>query len=163
MASKPSKNSTTDILTMRNDEEAIIRCLRLGACGFLTKDIEKDQLRAAIDSSLEKGYYYSDLLTRCLIGSVVAETHRQREVDPASVVFPDFFIFELVLRSIRDIKTELRRLYPWWINTGTEKKGEYQNRIEQLEVQVGQLEEKFFTILQSAEKQKTSPRLPKNS
>ena len=62
-------------------------------------------------------------------------------------------ILELVLNSILDIKAELKHLYPWWINAGPDKKGQYQNRIEQLELQLTQLEEKFFVIISSSPEQ----------
>jgi len=77
------------VLTMRDDEEAIIRSLKLGACGFLTKDIEKEELKQAIDSSLEKGYYYSDLLTKRLVDSVLTEPHMQQEVTASSVTLTE--------------------------------------------------------------------------
>jgi hypothetical protein len=82
------------------------------------------------------------LLTRLPDKEFSQDISRILQITPSN-----FFIFELVLQSIQHIKAELRLLYRWWINAGTDKKGEYQNRIEQLEQQLLQLEEKFFATL----------------
>jgi DNA-binding NarL/FixJ family response regulator len=74
------------VLTMRDDDDAILRSLRLGACGYLTKDIEKEELKEAIDSCLEKGYYYSGHLAKRLVDSVVTEPGKLQEINPADVV-----------------------------------------------------------------------------
>ena len=55
------------VMSMQDDEITLIRSLKLGACGFLTKDIEPEILKSAIDSLYEKGYYYQDLVTLRLI------------------------------------------------------------------------------------------------
>jgi len=61
------------------------------------------------------------------------------KITPANTI-----IRELILTSIKNIKIELTKLYPWWINAGPDTKGEYQNRIEQLEAQLEQLERKYY-------------------
>jgi len=60
------------------------------------------------------------------------------------------FILQLIQSTILDIKSELKRLYPWWVNASADKRGEFQNRIEQLEIQLEQLQEKFFSIVQGS-------------
>ena len=77
------------VLTFRNDEDAIIRSLRLGACGFLMKDAETEELKEAIYSALAKGYYYSEYLTKRLVGNILTEKHQTKEVTPASVKFSE--------------------------------------------------------------------------
>jgi DNA-binding NarL/FixJ family response regulator len=51
------------MLTMKSDDTSIIRCLRLGACGYLLKDIHPNELKNALDSFQEKGYYNADSVT----------------------------------------------------------------------------------------------------
>lgn len=57
------------------------------------------------------------------------------------------YILEKVLHSNLQIRQRLDSLYPRWINAGCDKKGEYQNQIEELEAQLLFLEEKFLKIL----------------
>lgn len=54
------------ILTMYDSEVALIRLLRMGVRGFLKKDINPDDLKAAITSVVENGYYYSNSTTGML-------------------------------------------------------------------------------------------------
>lgn len=53
----------TLILTMYDSEIALIRLLQLGVRGFLRKDIHPFELRAAITSVMNAGYYYSHRTT----------------------------------------------------------------------------------------------------
>jgi len=47
------------ILTMYDSEIALIRLLQSGVRGFLKKDIHPGELRVAIESVVDTGYYYS--------------------------------------------------------------------------------------------------------
>jgi len=60
----------------------------------------------------------------------------------------DTLVLSLTLKAICEINDELPRLYSAWLKAGIEKKGTYQNRIEELEEQLRTLEEKFFLIIQ---------------
>lgn len=68
------KNSHPDIkvlaLSMYDDELAIIKMLRNGAKGYVLKDCEPKELKAAIKAVLEKGFYYSDLVSGYLIRTI---------------------------------------------------------------------------------------------
>lgn len=54
-------------LSMNDDDESIIKMLRLGAKGYLIKDIDSDELLVALDEVLKKGFYYTDLVTSKLL------------------------------------------------------------------------------------------------
>jgi two-component system invasion response regulator UvrY len=54
-------------LSMYENENAIIRMLRLGARGYLLKDIRKQELEQALSSLVSKGYYYTEMVTGKLI------------------------------------------------------------------------------------------------
>jgi two-component system invasion response regulator UvrY len=58
------------VLSMFDNENAIIRMMRLGVKGYLLKDIRKKELKEALDSIISKGYYYSDLVTGKLIHTI---------------------------------------------------------------------------------------------
>jgi two-component system invasion response regulator UvrY len=51
------------VLTMYDSEVALIRLLQMGVRGFLKKDINPNDLKAALISIAENGYYYSSALT----------------------------------------------------------------------------------------------------
>lgn len=55
------------VLSMYENENAIIRMLKLGARGYVLKDIRKTELEQALASLVSKGYYYTDLVTGKLI------------------------------------------------------------------------------------------------
>lgn len=58
------------VLSMFDNENAIIRMMRLGVKGYVLKDIRKKELKEALDSIISKGYYYSDLVTGKLIHTI---------------------------------------------------------------------------------------------
>jgi DNA-binding NarL/FixJ family response regulator len=57
-------------LSMYDDENAIMKMLRNGARGYILKDNDPAELRAALDAVIDKGYYYSELVTGKLIHSI---------------------------------------------------------------------------------------------
>jgi len=57
-------------LSMYDDEAAIIRMLKNGAKGYILKDSNISDVRAAIESVISKGYYHSELVTGKLIHSI---------------------------------------------------------------------------------------------
>lgn len=57
-------------LSMYDNENAVIRMFKAGAKGYILKDCEPPELRAALLSIMERGYYYSELVTGKLIHSI---------------------------------------------------------------------------------------------
>lgn len=57
-------------LSMYDDESAILRMLRCGARGYILKDSDTPELRAAIEAVISKGFYYTDMITGKLIHSI---------------------------------------------------------------------------------------------
>ena len=57
-------------LSMYDNENAIIRMFKAGAKGYILKDSEPPELKTALDSVHQKGYYYSELVTGRLIHSI---------------------------------------------------------------------------------------------
>ncbi len=57
-------------LSMYDNENAIIRMFKAGAKGYILKDSEPPELKKALDSVQQKGYYYSELITGRLIHSI---------------------------------------------------------------------------------------------
>ncbi|MFD0861715.1 response regulator [Sungkyunkwania multivorans] len=61
------------VLSMDDDEETIIRMLRNGARGYLLKDIDPDVFKDALNDSIHKGFYYTDRISKTLLGSLHKE------------------------------------------------------------------------------------------
>jgi len=57
-------------LSMYDNETNIIRMLKAGAGGYILKDSEPTELKAAIDAVLTKGFYYSDLVSGKLLHAI---------------------------------------------------------------------------------------------
>ncbi|MCU7549963.1 response regulator transcription factor [Chitinophagaceae bacterium LB-8] len=57
-------------LSMYDDDNAIIRMLRNGAKGYILKESEPSELKAAIDAVVTKGFYYSETVTGKLVHSI---------------------------------------------------------------------------------------------
>lgn len=56
-----------------NNDEDIVRMLKLGVKGYLTKFMEPEDLYAALQSIAQKSYYYTDFVTNKLIHSIQKE------------------------------------------------------------------------------------------
>lgn len=57
-------------LSMYDNENAVIRMFKAGARGYILKDCEPPELKTALLSVIEKGYFYSELVTGKLIHSI---------------------------------------------------------------------------------------------
>lgn len=57
-------------LSMYDNENSVIRMFKAGAKGYILKDCEPHELKAALDSVMTKGYYYSELVTGKLIHTI---------------------------------------------------------------------------------------------
>jgi len=58
------------VLSMYDTDSAIVRMLKNGAKGYVLKDIDAGILKVALDSVLEKGFYYTDMVTGKLIHTI---------------------------------------------------------------------------------------------
>lgn len=62
------------VVSMVDREEAIVRMLKLGVKGYLSKEMEPEDLRAALQSIINKDYYYTDFVTNKLVHSIQNDT-----------------------------------------------------------------------------------------
>jgi two-component system invasion response regulator UvrY len=63
-------------LSMNDKEESIVRMLRNGARGYLLKGCKPHELKQALDSLAQKGYYYTEYVTNQLIKSLNPDTFK---------------------------------------------------------------------------------------
>lgn len=59
-------------LTMQNEDEALIKMIKSGAKGFLHKNIHPTELEAALESLVQKGYYFPDWATGKLLHNIAS-------------------------------------------------------------------------------------------
>ncbi len=65
------------VVSMVENEESIIRMLKLKVKGYLSKDVEPEELREAIHSIMSKGYYYTDFITGKLVHTLQSEEEKE--------------------------------------------------------------------------------------
>ncbi len=58
------------VVSMVENEESIVRMLKLGVRGYLSKDVEPKELGEALEAIMNKGYYYTDFITGKLVHSL---------------------------------------------------------------------------------------------
>jgi two-component system, NarL family, invasion response regulator UvrY len=54
------------VITMMEVEDSILRMLRLGVKGYLSKDIEVEDMHMALEALANNGFYYSEVVTGVL-------------------------------------------------------------------------------------------------
>jgi two-component system invasion response regulator UvrY len=97
-------------LSMYDDETAIIRMLRLGARGYVLKDIRKQELFEALSSLVQKGYYYTEQITGRLIHAINHFDDRTNDkfmntsskLNPREIEFMKWACSELTYKDIAD-------------------------------------------------------------
>jgi DNA-binding NarL/FixJ family response regulator len=62
------------IVSMIEKEESIVKMLKLGVKGYLSKDVEPNELGEALHAVLNKGYYYTDFITGKLVHALQNDT-----------------------------------------------------------------------------------------
>ena len=67
------------VVSMVDKEESIVRMLKLGVKGYLSKDVEPKELGEALNQIINKGFYYTDFITGKLVHSL------QNDMDTNSV------------------------------------------------------------------------------
>ncbi len=57
-------------LSMYDDEKTIIQMLKAGANGYLLKDVHPAELEAALRQVMDKGHYYSELISSIMMNNL---------------------------------------------------------------------------------------------
>lgn len=65
------------VISMVETEEAIVRMIKLGVKGYLSKDIETSDLAAALKSISNKKFHYTDFITGKLIHSIIGSDENE--------------------------------------------------------------------------------------
>jgi len=90
------------VISMIEKEETIIRMLKLGVKGYLSKDIEPSELKKAMDAITTHGYYYTDFITGKLIHSILRDNGNDVELSNREREFLQFSCTELTYKEIAE-------------------------------------------------------------
>ena len=58
------------VISMIEKEESVVKMLKLGVKGYLSKDVEPNELSEALHAVMNKGFYYTDFITGKLVHSL---------------------------------------------------------------------------------------------
>jgi two-component system, NarL family, invasion response regulator UvrY len=97
-------------LSMLDDENAIIRMIKNGARGYLLKESEPAELRAAINAVLQRGFYYSEMVTGRLVHSISGtdvESNNSQQVIQLTEREIDFLKFACTEMTYKEIAAEM--------------------------------------------------------
>lgn len=90
------------VVTMYEDDKFIIHLMENGANGYLLKNAEPEEIRKAIYSVMENGYYFNDLVNKALLKKLVIKNN----IKPAFNQNVEFTEREMeVLKMICEEKT----------------------------------------------------------
>ncbi len=92
-------------LSMYDDEENIIKMLKNGARGYILKDSHPIELKAAIESVVLKGFYYSEMVTGRLMRSIIdngEEQGQQANLTEREIEFLKLAASELTYKEIAE-------------------------------------------------------------
>jgi two-component system invasion response regulator UvrY len=92
-------------LSMNDDEKSIIRMIKAGARGYVLKDAEPTELRKAFDDVINKGYYYSDLVSGVLVHNLhhdEPEIQKKVNINDRETEFLKLACTELTYKEIAD-------------------------------------------------------------
>jgi len=67
-------------LSMYDTDNSIIRMLKNGVKGYILKDIEPGELKLALQAVMQKGFYYSEMVTGKLIHTINALDEPEQKV-----------------------------------------------------------------------------------
>ena len=67
-------------LSMNDDENTILRMIKSGACGYISKLIDDGELKMALDSVMDKGTYYTEEVTKSLVNSLKVENKKEEKI-----------------------------------------------------------------------------------
>jgi DNA-binding NarL/FixJ family response regulator len=82
---KEKNSARVLILSMYEEESFIIQSIEKGACGFLSKNAEPDEILLAMQSVHQTGYYFNDKTTRAVMKKMVSKEDFNPEFPDAPI------------------------------------------------------------------------------
>lgn len=88
------------VLSMDDEEQSIIKMLRLGAKGYLLKDIHPEILRKALNEVITNGIYYSERVATTLLNSITGEKEKNQKHKKAMLKDSEIRFLELACTDL---------------------------------------------------------------
>jgi DNA-binding NarL/FixJ family response regulator len=109
------------MITMHTDEALIFDLMKKGVNGFLTKEKSVDQVIEAIYSVREKGFYYTEEVTKAMLSGVRNKQKIKTSLSASSLSEREIEIIKLICQqySLKDIAEQLK-LSPRTVETHKE-------------------------------------------
>jgi len=74
------------VLSMHSDDHFIEHMFKLGVRSYLPKDVDKEQLRAAIETVMTQGHYFTDHVSKAMMRSLQTPTPRKPSFHATTLV-----------------------------------------------------------------------------
>jgi two-component system invasion response regulator UvrY len=88
-------------LSMYDNENAVIKMFKAGAKGYILKDCDPAELKAAFDALVSKGFYYSEMVTGRFIRNIHS-MDQQVQLNERETTFLKLACSELTYKEIAD-------------------------------------------------------------
>lgn len=89
-------------LSVVEDEATIINMLKVGAKGYLLKDIEKNILEIALKEVIKNGYYYTQDVSHILVNSLNGKDTSKIELKEREIEFIKYACSEMTYKEISE-------------------------------------------------------------
>lgn len=93
-------------LSMYDSEASVIRMLKNGAKGYILKDSDPAELQTAIQTLVERGFYYSELVTGDILSSALHpdadSDHPSHRLNEREITFLQLACSELTYKEIAE-------------------------------------------------------------
>lgn len=93
------------VLSMNDDEQGIVRSLRLGANGYLLKNVSPSILEEAMNEIMTDGFYHNDLVSNALLHSM--KRRNSSLIDDLKINELTFLRFACTDRTYKEIADEM--------------------------------------------------------
>jgi two-component system invasion response regulator UvrY len=94
-------------LSMFSDEKTIIKMLRLGAKGYILKNIDPEELKNALDSVMQKNFYLSEYISGKIISGLNKDIDKPDEVVTLTEKEKEFLRLICSEITYKDIATKM--------------------------------------------------------
>ena len=93
-------------LSMQDDEKTLIKMMRSGARGYLLKNTHPGELKNALDSLVQKGFYYPDWIAQKVLQGLAASPAEEEEkaihLSERELLFLTYTATELTYKEIAE-------------------------------------------------------------
>ncbi|MDT0556549.1 response regulator transcription factor [Patiriisocius hiemis] len=89
-------------LSIEEEESTILKMLRVGARGYLMKDVKQSELNKALIEVKENGYYHTNTVAKLLINSLSEKENKKLELKERELEFIKYACSEMTYKEIAD-------------------------------------------------------------